>query len=57
LRESRRKHRNQVFESTIWRNTNGSAGENENIASHPTQSCVVHNGKLLANLYYIITDK
>jgi hypothetical protein len=57
LRESRRKRRNREFESTIGRNTNGSTGENENIASQPTQSCVVDNGKLLANLYYIITDK
>jgi hypothetical protein len=57
LRESRRKRRNQEFESTIGRNTNGSTGENENIASQPTQSCVVDNGKLLANLYYIISDK
>jgi hypothetical protein len=56
LRESRRKHRNQEFESTIGRNTNGTTGENENIASLPTQSCVVDNGKLLANLYIIITD-
>jgi hypothetical protein len=57
LRESRRKRRNQEFESTIGRNTNGSTSENENIASQPTQSCVVDNGKLLANLYYIITNK
>jgi hypothetical protein len=54
LRESRRKHRNQEFESTIRRNTNGSTGENENIASQPIQSCVVDNGKLLTNLYIII---
>jgi hypothetical protein len=57
LRESRRKHRNQEFESTIGRNTNGTTGDNENIASQPTQSCVVDSGKLLANLYIIITDK
>jgi hypothetical protein len=57
LRESQWKRRNQEFESTIGRNTNGSTGENENIASQPTQSCVVDNGKLLANLYYIISDK
>jgi hypothetical protein len=57
LRESQRKRRNQEFESTIGRNTNGSTGENENIVSQPTQSCVVDNGKLLANLYYIIIDK
>jgi hypothetical protein len=57
LRESRRKRRNQEFESTIGRNTNGTNGDNENIASLPTQSCVVDNGKLLANLYIIITDK
>jgi hypothetical protein len=57
LRESRRKRRNQEFESTIGRNTNGTTGENENIASQPIQSCVVDNGKLLANLYIIITDK
>jgi hypothetical protein len=57
LRESRRKHRNQEFESTIGRNTNGTTGENENIASQPIQSCVVDNGKLLGNLYIIITDK
>jgi hypothetical protein len=57
LRESRRKRRNQEFESTIGRNTNGITGENENIASQPIQSCVVNNGKLLANLYIIITDK
>jgi hypothetical protein len=57
LRESRRKCRNQEFESTIGRNTNGRTGENENITSQPTQSCVVDNGKLLANLYYIISDK
>jgi hypothetical protein len=50
LRESRRKRRNQEFESTIGRNTNGSTSENENIVSHPTQSCVVDNGNLLANL-------
>jgi hypothetical protein len=57
LRESRRKRHNQEFESTIGRTTNGSTGENENIASQPTQSCVVDNGKLLVNLYYIIADK
>jgi hypothetical protein len=57
LRESRRKCRNQEFESTIGRNANGTTGENENIASQPTQSCVVDNGKLLGNLYIIITDK
>jgi hypothetical protein len=57
LRESRRKCRNQEFESTIGRNTNGTTGENENIASQPIQSCVVDNGKLLANLYILITDK
>jgi hypothetical protein len=57
LRESRRKRRNQEFESTIGRNTNGNTGENENIKSQPTQSCVIDNGKLLANLYYIISDK
>jgi hypothetical protein len=57
LRESRRKRRNQEFESTIERNTNGTIGENENIASQPIQSCVVDNGKLLVNLYIIITDK
>jgi hypothetical protein len=50
LRESRRKRRNQEFESTIGRNTNGSTGESENIASQPTQSYVVDNGNLLANL-------
>jgi hypothetical protein len=50
LRESRRKRRNQEFESTIGRNTNGATGENENIASQLIQSCVVDNGKLLANL-------
>jgi hypothetical protein len=50
LRECRCKRRNQEFESTIGRNTNGSTGENENIASQPTQSCVVDNGNLLANL-------
>jgi hypothetical protein len=49
-RESRRKRRNQEFESTIGRNTNGSTSESENIASQPTQSCVVDNGNLLANL-------
>jgi hypothetical protein len=57
LRESRRKRRNQEFESTIERNTNGTKAENENIASQPTQSCVVDNGKLPCNLYVIITDK
>jgi hypothetical protein len=50
LRESRRKRHNQEFESTIGRNTNGTTGENENIASQSIQSCVVDNGKLLANL-------
>jgi hypothetical protein len=55
LRESRRKRRNQEFESTIARNTFGTSIENENIASQPTQSCVVDNGKLLAKLYIIIT--
>jgi hypothetical protein len=57
LRESRRKRHNQEFESTIGRNINGTTGENENIASQSTQSCVVDNGKLLANLYIIITNK
>jgi hypothetical protein len=57
LRESRRKRRNQDFESTIGRNTNATTSENENIASQPTQSCVVDNGKLPSNLYVIITDK
>jgi hypothetical protein len=57
LRESRRKRRNQEFESTIERNTNGTIGENENIASQPIRSCVVDNGKLLVNLYIIINDK
>jgi hypothetical protein len=47
---------NLEFESTIGRNTNGITGENENIASLPTHSCVVDNGKLLANLYIIVTD-
>jgi hypothetical protein len=56
LRESRRKHRNQEFESTIGRNTNGTTGENENITSLPTRSCVVDNGKLLVTLYIIITN-
>jgi hypothetical protein len=56
-RESRRKRRNKEFESTIGRNTNRATGENENIASQPIQSCVVDNGKLLANLYIIITNK
>jgi hypothetical protein len=50
LRESRQKRRNQEFESTIGRNTNGTTSENENIASQPKQSCVVDNGNLLANL-------
>jgi hypothetical protein len=54
LRESRWKRRNQEFESTIGKNTNGTTGENENIASQPIQSCVVDNGKLLTNLYIII---
>jgi hypothetical protein len=58
LRESRRKRRNQEFESTIGRNTFGTTIDNQNIASHPTQSCVVDNGKLLANLYIMpVTDK
>jgi hypothetical protein len=57
LRESRRKRRTQEFESTIGRNTNGTTGDNENIASQPTQSCVVDSGKLLANLYIIISNK
>jgi hypothetical protein len=56
LRESRRKRRNQEFESTIGRNTFGTTIENENIASQPTHSCVVDNGKLHANLYIIITN-
>jgi hypothetical protein len=54
LRESRRKRCNQEFESTIRRKTNGTTGENKNIASQPIQSCVVDNGKLLTNLYIII---
>jgi hypothetical protein len=57
LRESRRKRHSQEFESTIVRNTFGTTIENENITSQPTQSCVVDNGKLLANLYIIITNK
>jgi hypothetical protein len=57
LRDSRRKRRNQEFESTIGRNTNGTTGDNENIASQPTQSCVIDCGKLLANLYIIISNK
>jgi hypothetical protein len=56
LRESLRKLHNQEFESTIGRNTNGTTGEIENIASLPTHSCVVDNGKLLANLYITQTD-
>jgi hypothetical protein len=58
LRESRWKRRNQEFESTVGRNTNGTTGENKNVACQPIQSCVVDNGKLLSNLYIIIiTDK
>jgi hypothetical protein len=52
LQESRRKRRNQEFESTTGRNTNGTTGEN--VASQPIQSCVVDNGKLVTNLYIII---
>jgi hypothetical protein len=57
LRESRWKRRNQEFESTIRRNTNGTICENENIASQLIQPCVVDNGKLPLNLDIIITDK
>jgi hypothetical protein len=58
LRESRRNLRNQEFESTIGTNTVGTTIDKQNIVSQPTQSCVVDNGKLLANLYIMpVTDK
>jgi hypothetical protein len=56
LRHSQRKRRNQEFEATIGRNTKGTTCENENIASQPTQLCVIENGKILNNLY-ITTNK
>jgi hypothetical protein len=58
LWESRRKRRNQEFDSTIGRNTFGTTIDNQDIASQPTHLCVVDNGKLLANLYIMpVTDK
>jgi hypothetical protein len=56
LRHSQRKRRNQEFEATIGRNTKGTTCENENIASQPTQLCVIENGKILDNVY-ITTNK
>jgi hypothetical protein len=55
LRYYRRKRRNQEFEATIGRNTNGTTGENENHASQTTQ-CVVDNDNQL-NKPYITTDE